>query len=128
MRIDVRTAGKIIFLESFNKDLFRLVVTFEIEEFSWFVIAQQAEMMSVSIRGVLYSVDFVPPLSRMVVCVLSPSRGSSFYIHFSTKQRLCHSWDGLGDWGPPSTLHFPETDTVLLRDLHTPRLFFFYSG
>ena len=76
---------------------------------------------TVSSRGALYTVDFVPPLTRMVVCVLSPTHGSSFYIHFQTKSRLCHPYAGLSDWGPANTLHLPETDTELLRDLHNPR-------
>ncbi|XP_055333295.1 calpain-15-like [Paramacrobiotus metropolitanus] len=75
----------------------------------------------VSTRGVLVTVDLIPPLSRCVICVLSPSHGSSFYIHYFTKQRVANAWDGLGDWGPPGVRHLPEVDTDLLRDLHSPR-------
>eukprot|EP00095_Tigriopus_kingsejongensis_P005938 maker-scaffold316_size209483-snap-gene-1.35 protein:Tk05938 transcript:maker-scaffold316_size209483-snap-gene-1.35-mRNA-1 annotation:"PREDICTED: calpain-D-like" len=74
----------------------------------------------VSTRGVLCTVDAVPPLHRQVINVLTQLEG---YGGFSIAHRLTHrlsATPGLHDWGPPSSEHHPVIDSGI-NGLHEPR-------
>lgn len=74
----------------------------------------------VSTRGVLYTVDSVPPLHRQVINVLTQLEGCG---GFSIAHRLTHrlsSSSGLAEWGPPTSQHEPLIDSGI-SGLHDPR-------